>query len=315
MKIVIPGGSGQVGQILARAWTARGDDVVVLCRSSSVPAGRVVPWDGKSAGAWTKEIDGADIVVNLAGRSVNCRYTPDNLQAMLDSRVDSTRIVGRAITDAAKPPRIWLQMSTATIYAHRFDEPNGESSGILGGNEADAPARWGRSVHIAKEWEKTLAGAETPSTRKVALRTTMVMSPDRDGIFDTMLGLVRRGLGGRAGDGKQFVSWIHDADFVRALDFLIEHDLSGAVNLAAPHPVPYVEFMRALREASGVRIGLPATKWMLEIGAWAMGSDTELVLKSRRVVPERLLTEGFRFEFEDWPLAAKDLVARGAAAH
>jgi uncharacterized protein (TIGR01777 family) len=311
VKIVIAGGSGQVGQILARRFGARGDEVVILCRSASVPAGRAVAWDGKTASAWAKEIDGADIVVNLAGRSVNCRYTEENLRAMLESRVDSTRAVGRAITDAARPPRVWLQMSTATIYAHRFDAPNGESTGIIGGSEPDAPAYWARSVEIAKAWEAELARAETPKTRKVALRTSMVMSPDRDGIFDVMLRLVRRGLGGRAASGAQFVSWIHDEDFSRAIDFLIEHDdLDGAVNLAAPNPLPYVDFMRAMRDAAGVRVGLPATRWMLELGAWAMRTDTELVLKSRRVVPERLLAAGFHFDFDQWPAAANDLVRR-----
>ena len=157
--------------------------------------------------------------------------------------------------------------------------------------------------------------ADTPKTRKVALRTTMVMSPDAGGIFDVMFGLVRRGLGGNAGDGTQYISWIHDADFARAIDLLIERDdLSGAVNMAAPGPLPYRDFMRALRDASGTRIGLPATKWMLEIGAWAMRTDTELVLKSRRVVPERLLAEGFRFDFADWASASKDLVARWRSA-
>ena len=311
VKIVIAGGSGQVGQILARRFVARGDDVVVLCRSASVPAGRVVAWDGKTDGAWSRDIDGADVVVNLAGRSVNCRYTEANLKAMLDSRVDSTAAVGRAIAAAHAPPRLWLQMSTATIYAHRFDAPNDEASGVIGGDEPGVPAYWARSVRIAKEWEAALARAETPSTRKIALRTSMVMSPDRGGIFDVLLGLVRRGLGGDAAGGAQFVSWIHDADFVRAIDFLIERsDLDGAVNVAAPNPLPYSDFMRALRHAAKVRIGLPATKWMLEIGAWAMRTDAELVLKSRRVVPGRLLAAGFSFEQPEWPVAAADLVAR-----
>lgn len=311
VKVVIPGGSGQVGQILARRFVARGDDVVVLARGGSVPAGRAVAWDGRTLGAWAKELDGADVVINLAGRSVNCRYTEANLRAMLDSRVASTQAVGAAIAAVERPPKVWLQMSTATIYAHRFDAANTESSGILGGQEAGVPAYWGRSVSIAKAWEAALEAAKTPHTRKLALRTAMVMSPDKGGIFDVMLTLVRRGLGGSAGDGRQFVSWIHGEDFARAVDFLIaKDDIAGPVNLAAPAPLPYKDFMRTLREAWGARVGLPAAKWMLEIGAWAMRTDTELVLKSRRVVPERLLGAGFRFEFEDWAAAARDLVAR-----
>jgi uncharacterized protein (TIGR01777 family) len=304
-----------VGQILARAWSARGHDVVVLSRSPGARVGRWVEWDGRTLGPWVREIDGADAVVNLAGRSVNCRYTDEALREMLASRVDSTRVVGEAIALAASPPRVWMQMSTATIYAHRYDAPNGERDGILGGAEPGVPAYWAYSVRIAKEWEAAQDAVETRGTRKVALRTSMVMSPDRDGIFDVMLGLVRRGLGGSAGDGRQYVSWIHDGDLVRALDFLLERDdLAGAVNVASPGPLPYAELMRGFREVWGTRIGLPATKWMLEIGAWAMRTDTELVLKSRRVVPQRLLEAGFRFEHAEWPAAARDLVARWRAA-
>ncbi len=313
MKVVIAGGSGQVGQILARRSIARGDEVVVLARSADVAAGRVALWDGRSLGEWKNEIDGADIVVNLAGRSVNCRYTEENLKAMMDSRVDSTRVVGEAIAAAARPPRVWLQMSTATIYAHRLDAPNGDD-GILGGNERGVPAYWARSVAIAKAWEAAQDAVATPSTRKVALRTSMVMSPDAGGVFDVMLSLVRRGLGGNAGDGKQYVSWIHDADFARAIDFLVSRDdIAGPVNIASPNPLPYAAFMRAMRRASGVRIGLPAAKWMLEIGAWVMRTDTELLLKSRRVTPTRLLENGFRFDFPTWDEAVTDLVRRRTA--
>lgn len=309
MKIVIPGGSGQVGQLLARSFAAAGHDVVVVSRSAHVAAGRAVTWDGRTLGGWAREIDGADVVVNLAGRSVNCRYTAENLKQMLDSRVDSTRVVGQAIGQAKRPPRVWLQMSTATIYAHRFDAANDEETGIIGGSEPDAPAYWATSVNIAREWEKALSEAETPGCRKLALRTAMVMSADRGGIFDVLSGLVRRRLGGDAASGKQFVSWIHGADFDRAVRFLIEReDMSGAVNLASPGPLPYHDFMKALRSAWGVGLGLPAAKWMLEIGAWLMRTDTELVLKSRRVIPGRLREAGFSFDFPSWPEAAAELV-------
>jgi uncharacterized protein len=295
MKIVIPGGSGQIGQVLARDFVASGHDFVVLSRGAA-EVGRTVPWDGRSVTEWANEIDGADVVVNLAGRTVNCRYTEENLRAMMETRVDSTRAIGEAIAAASRPPRVWLQMSTATIYAHRYDAPNDEATGILGGGEAGVPAYWGRSVKIAAAWERALAEAATPKTRRVALRSTMMMSPDRGGIFDVMLGMVRKGLGGSAGGGAQYVSWMHDRDFVRAVNLLIaREDLDGPVNLAAPEPLPYADFMRAMREAWGIRVGLPATTWMLEIGAWAMRTDTELVLKSRRVVPGRLLTAGFTF--------------------
>jgi len=310
VKIVLPGGSGQVGQILARAFVARGDEVVVLTRGGTAESGRAVVWDGKTPGPWWEEFDGADVVINLAGRSVNCRYTDENLRQMMDSRVESTRVVGQAIAAASSPPRVWLQMSTATIYAHRFDASNDETSGIIGGSEPDVPAYWGYSVEIAKRWEETLNEADTPHTRRVALRAAMVMSPDRGGIFDVMLGLTRLGLGGTCGTGKQYVSWIHDRDFVAAIHHLIASDMDGAVNLASPGPIPHRDFARVLREAWGTRIGLPATRWMLEIGAVFMRTDTELVLKSRRVVPGRLLESGFSFGFDEWPGAAEDLVGR-----
>ena len=310
MKIALPGGTGQVGGVLSRALLARGHDVVVFSRGGTSQA-RVVEWDGRRVGPWAREIDGADVVINLAGRSVNCRYTEENLKEMMSSRVDSTRAVGLAIEQAARPPRVWLQMSTATIYAHRFDAPNDEATGRIGGDEPDAPGYWKFSIEIAQAWERAQQEANTPRTRKVALRTAMVMSPDRGGIFDVLLGLTRRGLGGPIAGGRQFVSWIHDRDFTRAVELLIEReDLEGPVNLAAPNPLSQRDFMAAVRAASGTRIGLPATKWMAEIGAFFLRSDTELTLKSRRVIPGRLLRAGFSFDFPTWPDAARDLVER-----
>ncbi|HMJ59502.1 MAG TPA: DUF1731 domain-containing protein, partial [Gemmatimonadales bacterium] len=221
------------------------------------------------------------------------------------------RVVGEAIAAARHPPRVWLQASTATIYAHRFDAPNDERTGIIGGSERDVPETWRFSIDVATSWERETDRAEVPRTRKVKLRSAVVMSPDRGGIFDTLLALVRRGLGGTSGDGRQYVSWIHDADFVRAVYWLIEQDqVGGVVNVAAPNPLPNAGFMRALREAWGTRLGLPATAWMLEIGAFFMRTETELVLKSRRVVPGVLAEQGFTFQFPTWPLAAQDLCRR-----
>ena len=315
MKIVIPGGTGQVGTLLARAFHAEGHEIVVLSRRPAPASWRVVAWDAQRAGAWTSELEGADAVINLAGRSVNCRYTPANRAAILASRVDSTRAVGAAIAQSTRPPRVWLQMSTATIYAHRFDAPNDEATGILGGAEPDAPDTWRFSIDVARAWETAAEEAATLGTRKVLLRSAMVMSPDRGGIFDTLLGLVRVGLGGTSASGRQFMSWIHDADFVRAIRWLIDHEeIAGAVNLAAPQPLPNAEFMRALRDAWGMPVGLPAARWMLAVGALAMRTETELVLKSRRVVPGRLMAAGLAFDFPDWPAAARDLCDRWRAS-
>jgi uncharacterized protein (TIGR01777 family) len=263
------------------------------------------------AGRLGDEIEGADVVINLAGRSVNCRYNARNRRDILESRVESTRVLGEAIARASRPPAVWLQMSTATIYAHRFDAANDEATGIVGGLEADTPDTWRFSIDVATAWERALDEAATPGTRKVKLRSAMMMSPDRGGVFDVLLRLVRLGLGGAAGEGRQYVSWIHDRDFVRAISWLIEHDdMEGAVNLAAPHPVPNAEFMRALRQAWGMPVGLPATTWMLEIGAFLMRTESELILKSRRVVPGRLLGGGFTFAFPHWAEAARDLCLR-----
>jgi uncharacterized protein (TIGR01777 family) len=303
MKIVIPGGSGHIGKFLSRALADAGHDVVVLGRGSGVR------WDGRTLGPWAAEIDGADVVVNLAGRSVNCRYTPANLREMMTSRVDSARVVGAAIAAAKRPPAVWLQMSTATIYSHRFDAPNDERLGVIGGAEPDVPGYWAYSVEIAKNWEAAQTAADTPVTRKVALRTAIVMSREKGGAFTALRLMTRMGLGGPVAGGAQWVSWLHETDFVRAVEFLMTHDLAGPVNLAAPNPLPQRDFMRALRAACGVPFGLPATKWMAEVGAWVVRSDTELLLKSRRVVPGRLLDAGFRFEYPTWPEAARALVS------
>lgn len=311
MKIVIPGGTGQVGVVLARAFQRDGHDVVVLSRRPTAGPWRAVAWDAETVGDWAGELEGADVVINLAGRSVNCRYNAANRKAIVDSRVKSTAALGKAIAQAQRPPRVWLQASTATVYAHRFDAPNDEATGILGGSEPSAPDTWRFSIDVVKAWERAAGEAVTPRTRQVLLRSAMVMSPDPGGIFDTLLRLVRFGLGGTAGDGRQYISWIHEEDFVRALYWLIDHaDMAGPVNLAAPEPLPNAEFMRTLREACGTRIGLPATAWMLEIGALFMRTETELILKSRRVVPGRLLQSGFAFRFPAWKAAAEDLCRR-----
>jgi len=311
MKVLIPGGSGHVGTILARAFHAHGDEVVVLSRKPGSNPWRTVVWDGEKCNGWCSEVDGADVVINLAGQSVNCRYTPENRQVIVDSRVKPTQVVGEAIANATKPPRVWLQASTATLYAHRYDAPNDEAAGIIGGSEPNTPETWRFSIDVVKAWERAANESPTPLTRKVLLRTAIVMSPDRGGPFDTLLRLVRYGLGGASGNGRQFVSWLHDADLIRSIFWLIQNEeLSGPVNLAAPNPLPNSDFMRLLREAWGAPFGLPASKWMLELGAFALRSETELILKSRRVVPTRLLQSGFVFEFSTWREAARDLCDR-----
>ncbi len=216
-----------------------------------------------------------------------------------------------AIAGLKRPPRLWVNAGTATIYRHALDRAMSEADGELGGNEPGAPDTWNFSIDVAKAWEAAFFSTPTPLTRKIAIRSAMTFSPDRGGVFDVFLGLVRRGLGGAQGPGTQFVSWIHDADFVRAVDWLIAHEeFDGVVNLASPNPLPNRDFMRTLREAWGARIGLPSPEWMIELGTRLMRTESELVLKSRRVVPGRLLDGGFRFLFPDWRAAARDLVDR-----
>ena len=340
MKIVLPGGSGQVGTLLARAFARDGHAVTVLSRQNfaammerrtshptrpeevvavreaSALDGRKaiwrnIYWDAVHPGAWEAELEDADAVINLAGRSVNCRYTSANRRVIKESRVDSARLVGEAIARCARPPRVWLQASTATIYAHRYDAPNDETTGILGGNEPGVPDTWNFSIDVAKSWERAAESVPTPGTRLVLMRSAITMNADPGSAFSVLLNLVRLGLGGTNGDGRQFVSWVHEEDFVRAICWLIEHEeLSGPVNIAAPHPLPNREFMRAFRAAWGMPFGLPANRWMLELAAFFMRTETELILKSRRVVSTRLEQSGFAFRFPDWAGAARDLCRR-----
>lgn len=297
--------------LLARACHRQGHEIVVLSRDPKPAPWKVVPWNGTSRGEWWDAVDGAEVVINLAGRSVNCRYHERNRREIMESRTASTRAVGEAIAAVPRPPRVWLQAGTATLYAHRYDAANDEATGIVGGSEPRVPETWRFSVEVAKAWERAVEEADTPRTRKVILRSAMIMSPDAGGVFATLLGLVRWGLGGRAGEGRQYVSWIHEEDFIAAVLWLIEREeLDGAVNLASPNPLPQAEFMTELRRAWGQPLGLSASRWMLELGAIFLQTETELILKSRRVVPARLIDSGFEFRFPTWAKALRELCRR-----
>jgi uncharacterized protein (TIGR01777 family) len=311
LRIVIPGGSGQVGRVLASYFQERGHHVAILTRGPHAAQWQTVHWDGKNPGLWMQYLEGSDVCVNLTGRSVNCRYTAENREAIYNSRIQSTRLLGEVIAELANPPKLWLNASTATIYRHALDRPMDESTGQLGGNEAGAPDSWNFSVRVAKDWEEAFFDASTPRTRKVAMRSAITFSAAAGNAFAIFLHLVRLGVGGKQGNGRQFVSWIHETDFARAVEFLIDREyLDGPVNIASPNPLPNREFMEVLREAAGVPNGLPAPAPLLEIAAFFMRTETELVLKSRRVIPGRLLDEGFEFQFPTWPEAAEDLVER-----
>jgi uncharacterized protein (TIGR01777 family) len=311
-RIVIPGGSGQVGSILARHFHEQGHHVTVLSRHKRRAEWKTVFWDGLEFGEWVKCIDGADLVINLAGKNVNCRYNAANRREIKNSRTISTGLVGRAIAQAAQPPRMWFNASTCTIYRHALDRVMDEAHGEIGGDESGVPSSWAFSIDVATSWERALFAANTPHTRRVALRSSMIMSPDSGGIFDTLLRMVRFGLGGTLGPGNQYVSWIHEFDFVRAIEFLMAHEeLDGPVNISSPCPVPNRFFMRCLRHAwCTTYVGLPAPTWALSVGAVLLRTETELLLKSRRVIPAKLLNSGFEVHFPSWRSASQDLVSR-----
>jgi uncharacterized protein (TIGR01777 family) len=314
LRIVLPGGSGQVGSMLAAYFQERGHHVTVLTRGPYTANWQTAQWDGEHAGEWVETLEGADACINLSGRSINCRYTARNRQELRDSRIGPTRLLNQVIGGLDNPPRVWMNASAATIYRHALDRDMDEATGTLGGNERisawrRAPRSWNFAVRLTRDWETALFETPTPRTRKIALRSGIVLSPAPGSVFAVLSRLARFGLGGAQGNGRQYVSWMHEVDFARAIEFLITHEeMEGAVNMVAPNPVPNREFMAALREAWDVPNGLPAPAPLMEIGAFLMRTETELVLKSRRVVPGRLLEAGFRFEFPEWGEAAVDLV-------
>lgn len=301
-KIVIAGGTGFIGEYLAARYANQGHKVVIISRFTKLQAGNVsyVLWDGKTIDTWANEIDGADLLINLAGKSVNCRYNDANMRAIYDSRTGSTMVLGEAIAKAKNPPKLWINSSTATIYRHAEDRPMDEDNGDIG---------TGFSVDVARKWEKAFFDCDTPNTRKVALRIAIVLGP-RGGVMVPYRNLAKLGLGGKQGSGKQMFSWVHIDDVASIIDFLETHpQLEGVYNVSAPNPVNNKEFTRLVRYAYGVKVGLPATKLMLELGAILIGTETELLLKSRWVLPKRLIAAGYNFKFPELAPALADIVA------
>jgi len=308
-RIILAGGSGFCGQLLAKSLSAKGCEVVLLTRSPQVLTGPVrdVLWDAKTPGPWAAELEGAAAVINLTGRSVNCRYNETNRRLILESRVLSTKVLGEVMGHCAEPPKAWLNASTATIYKHSIDREMDESAEMA----ADKDAKDEFSVEVAQAWEAALNQARTPGTRKIAMRMSMVFAPTEGTVFRVLRRLARFGLGGRMASGRQFVSWIHEEDFCRAVEWLLTHEkLEGPFNLASPNPVTNRDMMTTLRRVVGAPFGLPAERWMLEVGAFFLRTETELMIKSRRVVPNRLLASGFSFKFPDLKAAMAEIEKR-----
>jgi uncharacterized protein (TIGR01777 family) len=301
-KLVLVGGNGFLGRHLRLYFQLLGYEVVSISRTGPGD----VHWDARTLGSWASELEGAAVLINLAGRTVDCRYTAANRHEILASRTESTRVLGAAVAACMRPPRVWLNSSTATIYADtRGDAPaNTEAAGLVGE---------GFSVEIAQAWEAALAACPTPGTRQVALRTSIVLGAD-GGAFPVMARLARFGLCTPQGSGQQWVSWLHIRDFCRAVEFLVNTEsLSGPVNLCAPHPLPNWEFNALLARHLQPLLRLPQPRWLLEIGAFVLRTETELILKSRKVYPERLLAAGFRFEYERCAAAVAQLLAKPQA--
>jgi uncharacterized protein (TIGR01777 family) len=306
-KIVIAGGSGFIGQAMAERWAAD-NEVVILTRglnagnnaygSRQFANVQYVEWDARSTGSWTSVIKGADVLINLCGKSVNCRYTTGNRQAILTSRIQSTRALGAAIRQCTKPPKLWINAGSATIYRHATDRPQDEATGEMHNDF---------SVQVCKAWEAAFNAQSTPYTRKVVLRTAIVLGDG--GVLVPFKRLVLTGLGGHQGDGRQMFSWIHIEDLCRMVAWIADHpEEEGIYNASAPGPVSNRAFMQELRKVLGVSFGLPAPACLLRIGAWIIGTETELLLKSRWVLPARLLREGFEFLYPDIQKAMKNLL-------
>lgn len=334
LRIVLPGGSGQVGQMLARELQLRGHHVTVLTRGPYSAPWQTIHWDGQHPGPWTETLEGADVCINLTGHTINCRPTEKNRRSIYESRIGSTTLLHEVIAGLKDPPRLWMNASAATLYHRTLDEngidlPLDERSSVRneesGGDVASREARredqpWsvsrGFTQRVVRDWEAAFFAPATPRTRKVALRSAVTFSPVPGNVFAVLVNLVRLSLGGTQGNGRQFVPWIHEADYARAVEFLmLREDLDGPFNIAAPSPVQNREFMAVLRESLNMPNGLPAPALLLRVGAVVMGTNPELVLGSCRAVPGRLLEAGFEFVFPYWPEAAEDLARQWQRRH
>lgn len=299
-KIILAGGTGFLGNAIINKFNNSETQIIVLTRGVSHQEKNInyINWDGKTLGNWVSSLESADVLINLTGKSVDCRYTEKNKAEILFSRINATRVLGEAIKNTVQAPRIWLNCSSEAIYRSSEDKDMDEFTQENGS---------GFSYEVSKKWEQSFYDALTPKTRKIVLRISMVLG-NEGGVIPVMKKLVKSGLGGKMGDGKQYVSWIHEEDFLNAISWLIQNESSkGAYNLASPEPIPNKEYMRLLRKHLHVKFGLPASEWMIKIGAFFINTEPELILTSRRVVPTKLLKEGFTFKYSTAEMAIKIL--------
>lgn len=301
-KIVIAGGSGFLGNCLVDHYSKTGDHVIILTRSKASQTANVnrLHWDGKTIGPWTQALEQCDVLINLNGKSVDCRYSEKNKALIYSTRLESTAILGTAIQQAKNPPRLWINSASATIYRHSLDKAMDEYSGEIG---------TGFSVDVCQKWEQVFNSFLLPSTRKVVIRTSIVLGK-KAGAVRPLKTLAKLGLGGQQGPGNQYFSWLHEDDFVSIVEFLTKTTaMHGVYNLAAPNPVPNRQVMKAIRNAVGISFGIPMPTWLLKFGAVLIRTEPELVLKSRRVVPKKLLEAGYKFKFETVESALTDLLS------
>ena len=291
-KIVLAGGTGFVGKYLKTKFSELGYEVKIISRQNDS-----IQWDDISS--IVDALDNSEMLINLAGKSVDCRYNKKNKEEILKSRTETTRILGEAILKCKNPPELWINSSTATIYRHAQDRPMTESGGEIGS---------GFSVGVATQWEKTFFDFQLPKTRQVALRMAIVLGKE-GGVMTPFKNLVRFGLGGKQGDGNQMFSWIHIEDLFTIIRFLQSNkNMTGAYNCSSPNPVSNATLMQSLRKAMNVKFGLPSPKFLLEIGAIMIRTETELILKSRWVIPERLLKAGFQFQYSTIDKALENIL-------